>query len=153
MKNYIPPSVQETLVKRTLERYLQNPENKTNLHPHYNIPYPKSNLTLLDMDNKTTILSAKNSLVHPNLTLERALTKKLRWITLGGQYNWTSKSYPPGDAPRFPSDLYDLIHGIVPATEPEAAIINFYSPGDTLSLHRDVSEHVSIHIVCGFCKL
>lgn len=28
--------------------------------------------------------------------LEKVLTKKLRWITLGMQYNWTDKTYDNG---------------------------------------------------------
>ena len=45
------------------------------------------------------------------------------------------------------------MHGLFPETIAEAAIVNLYSPGDTLSLHRDVSEEcdhglISISIGC-----
>ncbi|KAI4172794.1 MAG: hypothetical protein LQ343_003386 [Gyalolechia ehrenbergii] len=74
-------------------------------------------------------------------------------MTLGGQYDWNQKAYPEGAHPDFPADIYKLIHGLFPEIRPEAAIVNFYSPGDTLSIHRDVSETsdaglVSISLGC-----
>lgn len=73
-------------------------------------------------------------------------------MTLGGQYDWTNKVYPAEAPPPFPSDIKQLIEDVFPMTA-EAAIVNLYSPGDTLSLHRDVSEEcnqplVSISIGC-----
>lgn len=61
-------------------------------------------------------------------------------MTLGGQYDWTRKAYPEGSHPEFPGDIAKLTHGIFPDIQPEAAIVNFYSLGDSLSIHRDVSE-------------
>ncbi|TKA49091.1 hypothetical protein B0A54_01167 [Friedmanniomyces endolithicus] len=80
------------------------------------------------------------------------LDKKLRWMTLGGQYDWTAKTYPPTPPPPFPEDVKNLVEGLFPM-EAEAAIVNLYSPGDTLSVHRDVSEAcaqplVSISLGC-----
>ncbi|KAL8944060.1 MAG: hypothetical protein Q9211_000725 [Gyalolechia sp. 1 TL-2023] len=91
--------------------------------------------------------------VHKPLPLNQFLNRKLRWMTLGGQYDWTKKEYPKGAQPDFPADIYKLIHGLFPETRPEAAIVNVYSPGDTLSVHRDVSETsdaglVSISLGC-----
>ncbi|KAK5728138.1 hypothetical protein LTR17_012146 [Elasticomyces elasticus] len=74
------------------------------------------------------------------------LDKKLRWMTLGGQYDWTSKTYPSGPPPPFPQDIKDLVQGLFPM-KAEAAIVNLYSPGDTLSAHRDVSEACSQPLV------
>jgi len=73
-------------------------------------------------------------------------------MTLGGQYDWTNKVYPDAPPPPFPEDMAKLISGLFGMT-PEAAIVNLYSPGDTLSLHRDVSEEcdrplVSISLGC-----
>lgn len=148
LKNCLPPSVQKTLVRRTLERYMKDPGNKTNLHAHYDLPYPEGNKTLLDMETEAPHFIAKNEHLHRDLTIERVLKKKLRWLTLGGQYDWNKKCYPTGDPPPLPPDLYELAHRLAPSTDPQAAIINFYSPGDTLSLHRDVSEEVSIYLLC-----
>jgi alkylated DNA repair protein alkB family protein 1 len=98
-------------------------------------------------------LQPKDPSTHKPILLSQFLTKKLRWITLGGQYDWTNKVYPPEQPPQFPPDIAQLLHGLFPEMHPQAAIVNFYSPGDTLSLHRDVAEHcdrglVSISIGC-----
>ena len=61
-------------------------------------------------------------------------------MTLGGQYDWTAKRYPDAAPPEFPSDIKELLEGVFTDTKPEAAIVNLYSPGDTLSVHRDVAE-------------
>jgi alkylated DNA repair protein alkB family protein 1 len=68
------------------------------------------------------------------------MSKKLRWTTLGGQYDWTAKQYPKTTPPAFPLDIKDLLASIFPTTCAEAAIVNLYSAGDTLSVHRDVAE-------------
>ena len=80
--------------------------------------------------------------------MKQVLERKMRWVTLGGQYNWTKKAYPEGAPPEFPSDVADLIRSLFNGIlEPQAAIVNIYSPGDTLSLHRDVSEEVNQPLV------
>lgn len=68
------------------------------------------------------------------------MNKKMRWTTLGGQYDWTAKQYPATPPPAFPSDIKNLLENIFIDTKAEAAIVNLYSPGDTLSVHRDVAE-------------
>lgn len=95
----------------------------------------------------------KNPRLHGPLTIPRLLKKKLRWLTIGGQYDWTNKIYPAEAPPPFPQDIKELLQGLFPETKAEAAIVNLYSPGDTLSLHRDVSEEsenglVSISLGC-----
>lgn len=77
--------------------------------------------------------------MHKAFTTRQYLGKKLRWMTLGGQYDWTNKEYPSQPPPSFPPDIANLVEDLFDMT-PEAAIVNLYSPGDTLSLHRDVSE-------------
>lgn len=99
------------------------------------------------------VLSPKDERVHKAMTIQAFLDKKLRWITLGGQYNWTTKEYPAGSPPAFPGDIATLLRAVFPETEAEAAIVNLYSPGDTLSVHRDVSEEcdeglISVSIGC-----
>jgi alkylated DNA repair dioxygenase AlkB len=74
-------------------------------------------------------------------------------MTLGGQYDWTAKRYPSESPPPFPADIKRLLKGIFPDMDAQAAIVNLYSPGDTLCIHRDVSEScdqglVSISIGC-----
>lgn len=74
--------------------------------------------------------------------MRKVLNEKLRWVTLGGQYNWTDKVYPLEAPPKFPIDVASLLHHLFPDMEPQAAIVNLYSPGDRLNMHRDVSEEI-----------
>lgn len=72
---------------------------------------------------------------------------------MGGQYDWTAKEYPADEPPPFPEDIKRLLKGLFPDVDPQAAIVNLYSPGDTLSVHRDVSEQcdrglISLSIGC-----
>lgn len=110
------------------------------------------NVSFFSIDPHTT-LDPKDSTLHKPISLRQALEKKLRWITLGGQYDWTAKAYPSEQPPPFPDDISRLLQNIFPEILPQAAIVNFYSPGDTLSIHRDVSERcdralVSLSIGC-----
>ncbi|KAF3942417.1 hypothetical protein ABW19_dt0204431 [Dactylella cylindrospora] len=148
----LPISVQELLLEKLLLRDLSNPEHLTNIHLHYNVPYPEQSKSFFEL-SKSTVFDPKEPDVHKALSIVDVLEKKLRWMTLGGQYDWTTKEYPDGPPVQFPKDIRDLVHGIFPTIEPEAAICNTYSPGDTLSPHRDVSEEadkdlVSISIGC-----
>ena len=97
--------------------------------------------------------------VHAPLSIKAMLTRKLRWLTLGGQYDWTAKRYPPATTPPpFPPDVAEWLGTLFPQMCAEAAIVNVYSPGDVLSMHRDVAEEsdrglVSVSLGCDalFC--
>ncbi|KAK6526151.1 hypothetical protein TWF281_011187 [Arthrobotrys megalospora] len=152
LPSLLPIPVQETLLSKLLLRDLSNKEHLTNVHLHYNVPYPDADESFFDLPKSTTF-PPKDPDVHKPLGVVDVLEKKLRWMTLGGQYDWTAKEYPDGPPVQFPKDIRDLVHGIFPTIEPEAAICNTYSPGDTLSTHRDVSEEadkdlISISIGC-----
>ncbi|KAI9718695.1 MAG: hypothetical protein M1812_003869 [Candelaria pacifica] len=154
----LPPSTQRDLLSRLLHRDLSNERHMTNLHKHYELPYaltPPENLqcgTVMSAGQlerlsfftyartSPVLFRPKDPDVHKSLPIAQVLQKKLRWLTLGGQYDWTNKMYPREAPPPFPRDIADLLHGIFPEMEPQAAIVNLYSPGDTLSIHRDVSE-------------
>jgi alkylated DNA repair protein alkB family protein 1 len=106
-----------------------------------------------DGDILPALFKPKDPEAHKILGVKQVLDKKLRWVTLGGQYDWTNKVYPKEPPPQFPPDIASLINGIFPDMVPQAAIINLYSPGDTLSMHRDISEEtdrglVSISLGC-----
>lgn len=79
--------------------------------------------------------------------MHQVLEKKLRWMTLGGQYDWTNKVYPAEPPPEFPTDIAEFINSLFPNVNAQAAIVNLYSPGDTLSMHRDVSEEIDRGLV------
>lgn len=112
-----------------------------------------SNYASFFATDPNTILHPKDPSIHKPLTVNQMLQRKLRWMTLGGQYDWTMKQYPKEEPPSFPSDIGHLLKCLFPDVDAQAAIVNLYSPGDTLSLHRDVSEEcnrglISISIGC-----
>lgn len=159
LPSLFPPIVQQTLLSRLLHRDLTDPVHTTNLHLHYNVQYPEDlpppggHASFFGNAPGHVAFLPKNTAEHKPLSTEQVLKKKLRWITLGGQYDWTAKQYPDEPPPQFPRDIAMLVRTLFPDMEPQAAIVNIYSPGDTLSMHRDVSEEVveglvSISIGC-----
>ncbi|KAF9972490.1 hypothetical protein BGZ73_004398 [Actinomortierella ambigua] len=81
------------------------------------------------------------------------LFRKMRWITLGYQYHWPSKTYHFDQNAPFPSELCELSKGVVEAIEgiggysypasdfvAEAGVINYYQLKDRLMGHVDRSE-------------
>ena len=160
------------MLNRLLHRDLSNPSHNTNVHLHHTVTYGTNTSTAyVDSDdandcpgcqmnhtsffamNPSAKFAAKDPAVHRDLTMKEVLGKKLRWITLGGQYDWAAKRYPSERPPPFPADIGRLLRQLFSDIEPQAAILNLYTPGDTLSVHRDVSEEcdqalVSISIGC-----
>ena len=147
LPSLLPSATQKSLLSNLLHRDLSNLDHKTNLHLHYHFDYPDRQASFFSIDPDTIAFRPKDPAVHPALAVKAALEKKLRWATLGGQYDWTNKVYPATAPPEFPPDIAQLLRGLFPDMEPEAAIVNLYSPGDTLSLHRDVSEEVDRGLV------
>lgn len=144
------------ILDRTLHRDLSDSSHNTNVHLFHHVTYPRNGsghpVSFFDPSTANDIFEPLDPTVHKPFNHRQFLNKKLRWVTLGGQYDWTNKVYPRGQPPAFPSDLKNLIESVFPMNA-EAAILNLYSPGDTLSLHRDVSEEcdqplVSISIGC-----
>ncbi|KAL4752790.1 hypothetical protein BDW72DRAFT_58694 [Aspergillus terricola var. indicus] len=161
------PTVQMELLNRLFHRDLSNSAHKTNLHLHYDVMYPVQSDGGIEYCDTTTSLNKslnqqpisffedcqtrtfypKDPEVHKSLSMQSVLTKKLRWVTLGGQYDWTAKEYPAERPPAFPEDIAEILRAAFPETEPEAAILNLYSPGNTLSPHRDVSEECDAGLI------
>ena len=147
-----PPTVQIELLSRLFHRDLPRPEHQTNLHLHYDVTYPEnSEETQMPKsffgDDPTRTFEPKDPEVHKPVSVQSLLEKKLRWVTLGGQYDWTAKVYPSGPPPEFPPDIAKLLHAAFPNTTAQAAILNLYSAGDTLSVHRDVSEDCDVGLI------
>nr|POF04577.1 alpha-ketoglutarate-dependent dioxygenase abh1 [Quercus suber] len=144
--------VQQHLLDTLLHRDLSNSVHRTNVHLQYDLCYPPGTSSFFSVAGSDLSSQPKDASVHKAISTTQLLNKKLRWMTLGGQYDWTKKVYPTSQPPAFPSDIKGLIEEIFPM-KAEAAIVNLYSPGDTLSLHRDVSEEcdrplVSVSIGC-----
>lgn len=137
----IPSRVQKQIVTETVEHYIPEKLHKSNLTPHYELP---ERLELFNLPSDLTVIPKPEFSFLKPLTIAQIRESKLRWITLGGQYNWTDKVYPSFEKgspefPEFPAKLANLLKSIF-HINPQAAIINFYSPGDTLSPHQDVAE-------------
>ncbi|KAL8809523.1 MAG: hypothetical protein Q9223_003031 [Gallowayella weberi] len=159
----LPHNIQIRLLSRLLNRDLTDPRHKTNVHFHHTVLYdtpsfhPTHNMNCSNGFEKFSFFDcsptsshsfpALDPSTHNPLTVPHFLNRKLRWMTLGSQYDWTSKAYPAGSPPEFPKDIAQLTRGIFPHIQPEAAIVNFYTPGDTLSIHRDVSEESDVGLV------
>jgi alkylated DNA repair protein alkB family protein 1 len=140
-------------LSRLLHRDLSNPEHLTNVHFHHQLPYPQNQKSFFSLARNGPQIEPLDLSLHKPIPLETFLTKKLRWATLGGQYDWTAKEYPSTPPPAFPPDIAKLLETLFPAMKAEAAIVNLYSPGDVLSMHRDVAENsdkglISISIGC-----
>lgn len=138
----LPPSTQSNLLSALLHGALSNPQHLTNIHTHYKLSYPPSSSSFFSLSptDPSPIAHPLDPTVHKSLSVTPLLNKKLRWTTLGGQYDWTNKHYPDTPPPPFPSDVKTLLESLFTHTKAEAAIVNLYSPGDTLSVHRDVAE-------------
>ena len=144
---FLPIQVQQKLVETIIEDLIPNPAHLSNLDAHYTSPQSSMRHLFSDDsdDSQQHQLLPLDPSVHAPLSLEAVKSKKLRWITLGGQYNWTTKVYPTftkGDPgfPEFPESIAPLFSSPLFDLKPEAAIVNFYGPGDTLSPHQDVAE-------------
>ncbi|KAI1638297.1 hypothetical protein F4809DRAFT_601221 [Biscogniauxia mediterranea] len=174
LPSLIPLSTQKVLLSRMIHRDLSNPAHQTNLHLHFNVPYredggeSESATTNggADAEAKSFFnyppstppnFTPKDPSVHRPLSIKQVLGRRLSWVTLGGQYDWSNRQYPSegeeAGTPRFPPDIAGLLQTLFPDTLAQAAIVNFYSPGDTMMMHRDVSEHtdkglVSLSIGC-----
>ena len=162
----LPPDIQKCLLSRMIHRDLSNPAHMTNLHLHYSLPYREGGPGAEQEGEEDRSFFAyaaeaaapqfvpKDPGVHKPLTVRQVLQRRLSWVTLGGQYDWTNREYPAGGPPpEFPHDIAGFLQTLFPDTRAQAAIVNFYSPGDTMMMHRDVSEHtdkglVSLSIGC-----
>ena len=71
---------------------------------------------------------------------------KVRWATLGFQYDWTARNYNNAAYVPFPAQLGELARQLASACgagftiKPEAAIVNFYPLGQTMGGHVDDGE-------------
>lgn len=132
LSGVLTQEMQCELVKEATSTYLADPRHLTNVDLHADIPRPIR-------------------LFHSS-TSKKFREKQLRWVTLGGQYDWTDKFYPSFEVgiddkcPSFPEPLAGFIFNSF-GVRAEAAIVNYYSEGNTLSPHQDVAEQCSADLV------
>ncbi|KAI5459293.1 hypothetical protein BGZ63DRAFT_361618 [Mariannaea sp. PMI_226] len=151
--NFIPPEVQQELLDRMIHRDLSNPIHQTNLHLHYELPYPSptdenygASFFNLSPESPASFIP-KDPNVHKPLSIHQVMQRRLHWVTFGGQYDWTNRVYPAEAPPQFPQDISLFLEGLFPETQAQASILNFYTPGDTMMMHRDVSEETNKGLV------
>ncbi|KAI9322260.1 hypothetical protein BX666DRAFT_595466 [Dichotomocladium elegans] len=159
--NPFSPDRQRYFIKQCLSRYAL-PPNRSNLDPHYRIP--ASGLWKSYWDEKyhgkierIPKVGSSSEADDKDSVLPSDIFHRLRWITLGYQYDWTTKEYRPGEQYMIEDDLCQLTKAIVAAVEDvgiedwkntyksdrfksEAGVINYYQLKDTLMGHVDQSE-------------
>jgi alkylated DNA repair protein alkB family protein 1 len=165
--NVLPPETQVLFVSQVMHKYLANLKHKNNLEADYDIEPPilkgeaedlnKDTLPQDQCDDRDPASSALASMfatathdvtAHPKLdtvpqtplNAAQFLSKKLRWLTLGSQYHWPTRSYDPNTPTTFPSDLHTLVTGLFPDIKPESGVCLLYGGKDFMPTHRDVSE-------------
>lgn len=108
--------------------------------------HPNPNNLLPSRFNAKVIEDFWESLANESDEQQRRLIKKsMRWSTLGYHYDWTNKVYDESHKNEFPPELHQLVKAFADSLgfvsyKSEAAIINFYPIGSTLSAHTDHSE-------------
>lgn len=147
----LPPETQVLFTSCLMHRDLADPSHKINLQADYDIPYPPpseaaSDVQKFDRTFFTRERGAPEDLLTPKdpsklkpLNNEQFLYSKLRWLTLGEQYDWPTRSYAKHATP-FPEDLSRLVTGLFPHIRPESGVVLTYSSKDFMPVHRDVSE-------------
>ncbi|KAI6192033.1 Fe2OG dioxygenase domain-containing protein [Aphelenchoides bicaudatus] len=90
-----------------------------------------------------TNMHVDKSYFGENVFVEKG--QKLRWVTMGNDYNWTDKVYADKPRDQMPSGMIDLglaVSKILQLDElrVDAAILNFYPEKSNLSPHVDRSE-------------
>ncbi|KAF2727327.1 oxidoreductase domain-containing protein [Polyplosphaeria fusca] len=147
----LPPETQVLFTSCLMHRDLADPSHKINLQADYNIPYPtrlaqSPHSQRFDSSFFHRDRSAVDELLIPKvpdkqkpLNHEQFLFSKLRWLTLGEQYDWPTRSYARHATP-FPQDLSKLVTGLFPHIRPESGVVLMYSTKDFMPVHRDVSE-------------
>ena len=129
-----------------------SPPNTTNLHAHWD----SSRLAELDaiwetdgplLDPTSTIADDASTSVSALRLPRSCVLSRVRWATLGYQYNWTDRSYDRDRHVPFSLQLATAASQLASATSSafsmcavEAGIINFYPEGQVMGGHCDDGE-------------
>jgi alkylated DNA repair dioxygenase AlkB len=137
------------MLDHLLHRELSNSLHINNLSQDYTIPYPSAPAGSLPPSFFKYPQSHESQTFHPTnplsthkaLNTAQFLQKKLRWLTLGSQYDWSTRSYATTSLTSFPPDIAKLVTTLFRASfVPESGVVLLYSPKDYMPVHRDVSE-------------
>lgn len=147
----LPPETQVLFTSCLMHRDLADRGHKINLQTDFNISYPTqpkefqgtqqfhNSFFLRERAATQDLLIPKMPEKRKPLNNEQFLYTKLRWLTLGEQYDWPTRSYAKHATP-FPGDLSKLVTGLFPHIHPESGVVLMYSAKDFMPVHRDVSE-------------
>jgi alkylated DNA repair protein alkB family protein 1 len=128
-------SVQRELVLECLSSYCLAP-NGTNLEGH---AAPETSSA------PHTAAAGGEADARPGAA-DVALTtlRSLRWATLGYQYQWGTRSYDPAQHTPMPTGLSEICQGLCgligEVMDPQAAIVNYYTPKSKMGGHVDDAE-------------
>jgi alkylated DNA repair protein alkB family protein 1 len=136
------------MIDSVLHRDLSNPLHTTNVTNDYEVPFPpatsgkrSSFFTYPQVAPSQRFKPTNLKSTHKQLNTAQFLQKKLRWLTLGTQYDWTTRSYPAESNTPFPTDIAAMVSTLFSkAFVPESGVVLIYSPKDYMPVHRDVSE-------------
>lgn len=150
LPSLLPPECQTILLNRLFHRDLSNPLHKNNIQQDYDIPFPASgdgdippgSFFSYPESSKSHVFTPLNPHSnHKPLNTAQFLLKKLRWLTIGSQYNWNTRKYPASSPTPFPQDIATLVTSLFQDSfTPESGVVLLYSPKDYMPVHRDVSE-------------
>ena len=129
-------------------------QNMTNLHGHNDTDKMIDMMKDIWLNSNNYIDNNMNGNINEHIDKSLILSK-IRWITLGYQYNWTSRTYDKEEYVPFPDkiaklciELTESIYNISKFTlKPEAAIVNFYQEGTIMGGHKDDVESTYDHPV------
>ena len=112
----------------------------------YHKPPNICNLDALDDSRVYNLWSDFMQSMNNGGILRKSQFFKLRWVTLGYQYNWNTKLYYKEQKSEFPKDLKRLTKYISQCLgyryyNAEAGIVNYYHLDSTLAGHTDHSEY------------
>lgn len=157
LPHILSPDTQRRLVMQIMQEYARSP-NKCNLDAHYTLP-EQGLWNMLESDASLGTTTTFSDDQNASISIKDML-KRMRWTTVGYQYDWSTKTYPSEQSTHLPPDLVDMTRAIVSCIDgattdhasipiyaypgdhylPEAGVINYYHLKDTLTAHVDQSE-------------
>lgn len=119
------------------------PPNNSNLNYHYELPNCNLFRECLLNQNSPNLKSIQSHI--EDASVDNEFLKRVRWFTIGYQYDWTTKEYLLERKNQFPPMIGKVakeIAGLIGCNNyvPESGVINYYQLKNTLMGHVDRSE-------------